>query len=454
MSRWTPQREPAVARARRTAALSAARLVKARFARPRRAGSEPPPVLDGEWTTARIVAANIAVLSGLAAVIVLVASVLEQLARPLYFTVFVLLTMLLMQWGGRLRRRGLERLGRSVTAWAGLTGALVAVSAVLTLELTRFVPELIAVAAAWLLVLGVWKNLAVLVTASVLLTLPMVWGAFVWNRSLIPAVLILVAAGGYARTGAVHRVLFGAVVVCGLVLGVATGHQLTHALGDTAVDGSDLLVLLIALAVLAAAADLESWRADWAAYGAVLRFVTAAVVLVLAAAAASPGQVETWVAQAPAASLPRVTVAGTAALIATWAVMLQRPSVPGGRLRLAAWTVAVVATIGAVNHAYGTGVVRWVAVVALAAWGLRTVRAGLRRSHPWAVLVGFLVVFAAVLPPTAARPGLTPLVLLLTGVAAAGAAVVMLARGRDGAVEVPALPGPAASTLVPAVEEA
>src|SRR5262249_46948737 len=158
-----------------------------------------------------------------------------------FFVIFALLTLFLIRRGSRLRRRGLGRLGRSITAWAGVTGSLVIVSGALSLQLAAFVPELIALSAGWLLVLGVWKDLPVLVTAAVVLVVPITWGAFVWNRPLVGALLILVAAAAYARAGTVHRGLFGALVVSAVVLTTATTHQLTHAPGVVRFDGSDLL---------------------------------------------------------------------------------------------------------------------------------------------------------------------------------------------------------------------
>jgi hypothetical protein len=437
---WKPGRDSAVARARRTVSLSTVRAGLAGLSRHQRSrGAVPPgPPPDAAWNTARLLAANLAVLSALTAVVLVVAGVLPDVTRQVYFVIFILLTLFLLRRGARLRRRGLERLGRSLTAWAGVTGVLVVVAGALTVGLTRFLPELLAVSAGWLLVLGVWTDLAALVTAAVVLVVPVVWGAFVWDRSLVGAVLIVVAAGAYARSGTARPALFGAVVVAGVLVAAAAVHELVHPRGVLAFDGADLLAVVIILAALAAAGEVESWRADWLALGTVVRTVTTAAALVLAALAARPGAVEGWAETAPAAAIPRIVVAGVVVMIALWVTVLRRPVRPGGRLRIGAWTLAAVLLFGALSDAYSLDVVRWAAVAALAIWGLRAVRNGLRRSRAWSVAGGFAVLLGATLPIVAPQGGLVPVVLLLVAIAAAGAAVVMLNRPQeDNALPVP-----------------
>src|SRR4051812_21342259 len=103
-----------LARARRAVSLSAVRARLARLSRPQRSqGAGAPP--DAAWSTARLLAANLAVLCALTAVVLLVAGVLQDVTRQVYFVVFILLTLFLLRRGTRLRRRGLERLGRSLT---------------------------------------------------------------------------------------------------------------------------------------------------------------------------------------------------------------------------------------------------------------------------------------------------------------------------------------------------
>lgn len=443
MSRlWSPHTESAVARARRTAALSSLRAGRSgltrwqRGQRDRRAPLAPGTLVatDLSWTTARVLAANLAVLCLLAAVIVLVSSLVEHVTPQVFVVIFALLTLSLIRRGSRLRRRGLPRLGRSITGWAGVTGSLVVVSGALAVQLTAFVPELLALAAGFLLLLGVWKDLPVLVTAAVVLVVPVVWGAFVWGRSLVGALLIVVAAAAYARAGTVHRALFGALVVSGVVLLTATVHQLTHARGANAFDGSDLLAVTIVVACLGACGELESWREDWVGYGSTLRSVAAVSAVALAALVAQAAWVGSWVAAPPPSALARVVLAGVITMIVLWVVVTNRPVRPGGRLRVATWTLAIVVLLGALTHVFSLDAVRWLGVVALALWGLRAVRGGLRRSRPWSVAGGFAVVLGATVPVVVSLPGLVPLVLLLVAVGLATAVVVLLGRPESAPV--------------------
>ncbi len=401
-----------------------------RAQRDRRAPLAPGTLLaaDASWTTARVLAANLAVGCLLAAVVVLLSSLVEHVTPQVFAVLFALLTLFLVRRGGRLRRRGLQRLGRSVTGWAGVTGSLVVVSGALALQLTSFVPELLALSAGWLLLLGVWEDLPVLVTAAVVLVVPVVWGAFVWDRSLVGAVLIVVAAAAYARAGTVHRVLFGALVVSAVVLLTATVHQLTHARGADGFDGSDLLAVTIVVACLAAAGEVESWHEDWAAYGATVRSVAAVAAIALAALVAQAALVGSWVAATPPSALARVVLAGVITMIVLWVVVTNRPVRPGGRLKIAAWTLAIVVLLGVLTHAFSLDAARWLGVAALALWGLRAVRSGLRRSRPWSVAGGFAVVLGATVPVVVPLPGLVPLVLLLAAVGLATAVVVVLSR--------------------------
>jgi hypothetical protein len=401
-----------------------------RAQRDRRAPLAPGTLVaaDASWTTARVLAANLAVVCLLAAVVVLFSSLVEHVTPQLFTVLFALLTLFLIRRGGRLRRRGLQRLGRSITGWAGVTGALVVVSGALALQLTFFVPELLALAAGWLLLLGVWKDLPVLVTAAVVLVVPIVWGAFVWDRSLVGALLIVVAAAAYARAGTVHHALFGALVVSAVVLLTATVHQLTHARGANAFDGSDLLAVTIVVSCLAAAGEAESWHEDWVAYGSTVRSVAAVSAIALAALVAQAAWVDSWVAVTPQSALARVALAGVITLIVLWVVVTNRPVRPGGRLKIATWTLATVVLLGALTHAFSIGAVRWLGVVALALWGLRAVRSGLRRSRPWSVAGGFALVLGATVPVVVPLPGLAPLVLLLFAVGLATAVVVVVSR--------------------------
>jgi hypothetical protein len=437
---WSPRSESPVARARRTAALSSLRMGRAGLARRQRTERErrAPTALvsaDASWTTAHVLAVNIAVVCLLAAVIVLVSSLIEHVTRQAFVVIFALLTLFLIRRGSRLRRRGLERLGRSITGWAGITGSLVVVSGALALQLTSFVPELLALSAGWQLLLGVWKDLPVLVTAAVVLVVPIVWGAFVWDRSLVGAVLIVVAAGTYARAGSLHRTLFGALVVSGVVVVIATVHQLTHARGADAFDGSDLLAVTIVVACLAASAEVESWHEDWGTYGAIIRSVTVVSAIALAALVAQAGWVGSWVSATPPSALARVVVAGFVTMIILWIAVSNRPVRPGGRLKIATWSLATVVLLGTLIHAFSLGAVRWVAVAALAFWGLRAVRNGLRRSRPWSVAGGLAVVLGATVPVVIALPGLLPLVLLLFAVGITTAIVVVFSRPEAAPIE-------------------
>jgi hypothetical protein len=421
--------------------LSSLRVGRAGLARRQRAQRErraPTAPADAAWTTARLLAANLAVVCLLGAVVVLVSSLVEHVTRQVFVVVFVLLTLFLIRRGGRLRRRGYERLGRSITGWAGVTGALVVVSGALALQLTSFVPELLALSAGWLLVLGVWKDLPVLVTAAVVLVVPVVWGAFVWDRSLVGAVLIVVAAGAYARAGTVHRTLFGALTISTIVVVTATVHQLTHARGADGFDGSDLLAVTIVVACLGAAGEVDSWHEDWAAYGATVRSVAAGSAIALAALVDQSGWVRSWVAATPPSALARVVLGGVLAMVVLWVAVTNRPVRPGGRLKIATWTLATVVLLGALTHAYSLGAVRWVAVAALALWGLRAVRGGLRRSRAWPVAGGFAVLLGATVPVVVSLPGLLPLVFLLVAVGVATAVVVVLSRPQS----VPVIPEP------------
>jgi hypothetical protein len=398
--------------------------------RDRRAPLAPGTLVaaDASWTTARLLAANLAVVCLLAAVIVLVSSLVEHVTRQVFVVVFALLTLSLVRRGSRLRRRGLDRLGRSITGWAGVTGSLVVVSGALAIQLTSFVPELLALSAGWLLLLGVWKDLPVLVTAAVVLVVPVVWGAFVWDRSLVGVLLIVVAAAAYARAGTVHRVLFGALVVSSVVLLTATVHQLTHARTANGFDGSDLLAVTIVAVCLAVAGEVESWHEDWAAYGSTVRSVAAVSAVTLAAVVAQASWVGSLVAATPPSALARVVLAGVITMIVLWAIVTNRPVRPGGRLKIATWTLATVVLLGALTHAFSLGAVRWFGVAALALWGLRAVRSGLRQSRPWSVAGGFAVVLGATVPVVVPLRGLVPLVLLLFAVGLATAVLVVLSR--------------------------
>jgi len=425
-----------VARARRAAALSSLRAGSAGLARrqharrDRRAPLEPGALVaaDAAWTTARVLAANLAVVCLLAAVLVLMSSLVEHVTPQVFVVVFALLTLFLIRRGSRLRRRGLARLGRSITGWAGVTGSLVVVSGALAVQLTSFVPELLALSAGWLLLLGVWKDLPVLVTAAVALVVPVVWGAFVWDRSLAGAVLVVVAAAAYARAGTVHRVLFAALVVSAVVLLTATVHQLTHARAANGFDGSDLLAVTIVVACLAACGQVESWQEDWAGYGSTLRSVTAVSAVALAALVAQAAWIASWVAATPPSALARVELAGVITMIILWAVLTNRPVRPGGRLKIATWTLATVVLLGALTHAFSLEAVRWLGVAALALWGLRAVRSGLRQSRPWPVAGGFAVLLGATIPAVVPPRGLAPLALLLTAVGLATAVIVLFSR--------------------------
>lgn len=434
MSPWNPRSESPKSRARRTASLTLLRTGIAGLARLQRTrpGDSSAVALgrDAAWTTARILAANLVVLCVLGAVTTLVSDLLGHLTQQAFAVLFAVLSLVLIRRGSQLRRRGLERLGRSITAWAGFTGCLVVVSVVLALGLSQFVPELLAVAAGWLLVLGIWKDLAVLVTAAVAAVVPIAWGAFVWHRSLVGAVLILAAAGMFARTGTVYRRLFAALVASGLLVVMVSVHQLTHAYG-AAFDGSDLLALTVVLTCLVAASETESWRADWAVYAAIIRATASAAAILLAALAAVPGRVESWVASTPTAALARVMFAGILVMVAVWVSVSSRPVAPGGRLKVAAWSVVVMVLLGALIHAYSAAACRWLAIGALTVWGFHTVRSGLRRSRRWNVVAGFGVVFGATLPVVAPGYGLVPVALLLLAVAGLGTGVLMTSRPED-----------------------
>jgi hypothetical protein len=115
-------------------------------------------------------------------------------------------------------------------------------------------------------------------------------------------------------------------------------------------------------------------------------------------------------------------------MIILWVVITNRPVRPGGRLKIAIWTLSTVVLLGAVTHAFSLDAVRWVAVAALAVWGLRAVRNGLRRSRPWSVAGGLAVVLGATAPVVVPLGGLLPLVLLLVAVGVATAVVVVFSR--------------------------
>ncbi len=100
--------------ARRAVSLSAVRAALAGLSRQQQI--QGSATRDTEWTTARLLAANIVVLSALTAVVLVVAEVLTDVTRQAYFVIFVLLTVFLLCRGRRLRRRGLELLGRSHAA--------------------------------------------------------------------------------------------------------------------------------------------------------------------------------------------------------------------------------------------------------------------------------------------------------------------------------------------------
>jgi uncharacterized membrane protein len=127
----------------------------------------------------------------------------------------------------------------------------------------------------------------------------------------------------------------------------------------------------------------------------------------------------------------RVAVAGIVVIIVVWSVVMSRPATPGGRLKIAAWTLAIVALLGTLVHAYDGRAVRWLAVGVLAIWGLRAIYNGLHRPQAWAVIGGFVVIFVAALPLVVPRQGLVPLALLLVAVAGAGTAVLMLSRPAE-----------------------
>jgi len=258
-----------------------------------------------------------------------------------------------------------------------------------------------------------------------------VWGAFVWDRPLLGAFLIVVAAGAYARAGKVHPTLFGALVVSAVLLVSVTVHQLTHAAGVNRFDGADLLAVTIVLVCLAATGEVESWHQDWMVYGATIRSITAVSAIALAALADQPGLIRSWAEATPPSALARVVVAGAVAMIVLWVIVTNRPVRPGGRLRIATWTLATMLLLGALTHAFSLGAIRWVAVVALAAWGLQAMRGGLRRSHAWSVLGGFAVILGATLPVALAQPGLAPLLLLLLAVATATGAVVVFSQPEN-----------------------
>lgn len=440
---WDPRGESAVARARRTAALSPLKVGRVgliwrqRAQRDRRAPAAPA-MDDASWTTARLFAVNLALLCALGALVVLLSNLLERVTQQVFFVVFILLTLFLVRRGSRLRRRGLDRLGRSVTAWAGVTGCLVVVAGALALGYVSFVPELIVLSAAWLLLLGVWKDLPLLVTAAVVLVVPAVWGAFVWDRTLVGVVLILVVAGVYARAGSVHSGLFCALVVSGVVLAVAVAHQLSHARGANGFDGSDLLAVTILLTVLCAVGELESWHHDWLVYAARLRSITGVFAIGLALLAEQLHWIRSWTEATPMSAYARLALAGAVAMVVLWVATIGRPMRAGGRLKVAAWTLVTIVELGTQLHAFSTTVLRWVAVVALGVWGLRVLRSGLRRSRPWPVVAGFAVLVGAALPVVVSWPALWPLVLLVIAVATVAAAALRRPPGYEFDIQPPA----------------
>jgi hypothetical protein len=143
---------------------------------------------------------------------------------------------------------------------------------------------------------------------------------------------------------------------------------------------------------------------------------------------AQPALIRSWADATPPSALARVVVAGAITMIVLWVIVTNRPVRPGGRLRIATWTIATMLLLGALTHAFSLGAIRWVAAVALAVWGLQAMRAGLRRSHPWSVLGGFAVVLGAALPMVLSRQGLVPVMLLLLVIATATGAVVVFSR--------------------------
>jgi hypothetical protein len=446
---WNPRGESVVARARRTAALSPLKVGRVglswrqRAQRDRRTAGHGPVPEDAAWTPARLLAVNLALLCALAALVVLLSTLLERVTQQVFFIAFILLTLFLVRRGSRLRRRGLDRLGRSVTAWAGATGCLVVVAGALSVGYVSFVPELFVFSAGWLLLLGVWKDLPVLVTGAVVLVVPAVWGAFVWDRSVVGAVVVVVVAGVYARAGAVRSGLFSALVVSGVVLVVVAAHQLTHARGDNGFDGSDLLAVTILLTVLCAVAELESWHHDWMVYATRLRGITGVVAIGLAVLAEQSQPIRSWTAATPMSAVARLAVAGAVAMIVLWVATVVRPMRPGGRLKVAAWTLVTIIELGTQLHAFSVTVLRWVAVVALAVWGLRVLRGGLRRSRAWLVVGGFAVLVVAAVPIVVSWPALWPLVLFVLAVATATAAALRLPERAFG-IQPPDVPPSAA----------
>jgi hypothetical protein len=160
--------------------------------------------------------------------------------------------------------------------------------------------------------------------------------------------------------------------------------------------------------------------------------VAAVSAIALAALVAQAGLVDSWIAATPPPALARVVVAGVVAMIVLWVTVTRRPVRPGGRLKIATWTVATVVLLGALTRAFSLDAVRWLAVAALAVWGFRAVRNGLRRSRPWSVAGGFAVVLIATVPGVVSLPGLLPLVVLFLAIGVVTVVVVVPGRA-DGA---------------------
>lgn len=408
-------------RARRRAALLAVRLGEHGLVRGQRSTPGPPGLqLDrrADWSSGQLVAAHLSLAAAVSAALVLASAHLDLLGPGTLAVIFAILTTSLIRRGSGLRRSGAERLGRAITSWAAVTGSVVLVTAASALHLATFVPELLALCAAWLVVLAVWKRVPTVIVLATLLVGPILWGSTIWGRTSAAAVVLVVVGYVYARAGEVLPALFLSVVVHSSLVAVVVAHQLGQP--GNGVNGTDLLTAVTIAGVVAAAGAAESWYPDWPTYALILRRVATVAALGLAGVATLPGVVARVVGSADRSALAWITTGVVLVWVIVWVTIANRPLRQGGKALVAVWTGITIVVLAGLTGALQPAAIQGIGIVIVLSWGAATIRGGLAGGVPWRIAAGFGLIALAVLPSTLSTGSSVTVALVLLTIAALG----------------------------------
>lgn len=420
-------------RTRRRAALLAVRLGERGLSQHhvRMPGRTPgvPLSLRPDWSPERLVAAHLSLAAALSAVLLLASAHLDLLGSATLAVLFAVLTTTLIRRGSGLRRTGADRLGRAVTSWAALTGSVAVVSSASALHVATFVPELLALCAAWLVVLAVWKRVPVVMLLATLLVGPILWGATVWGRTSAGAVVLVVAGYVYARSGRVLPTLFFSVVLHASLVAVVLAHQLTQP--GSAVNGADLLTGVATAGVIVAAGVAESWYPDWPTYGLILRRVGTAAALGLSGLATFPGVAGRVVESTDRAALPWITTGVVIVWVIVWVTISNRPVRQGGKASVAVWTGIAIVVLAGLTGALHPAAIQGIGIAVVLGWGIVTIRRGLTAGAARHTAGGFGLLALAVLPTTVGAGNSLAVAIVLFAIAGLGTVLATASTWAD-----------------------